>query len=124
MPTFPRESEDVRRPQQFAFLRNVRAYVVRNRRSEAPEGPRQGLTPARPARNPVVFFFHPYHPTEDRLGAKLVYMPHVAAGVGPGYETYPGSSKGMYPQIPSSNITRVMPTNFAEYLESVGGVAY
>jgi len=123
VPTTRRNSESVTRPESFALLRNVRAFVVRNRRSEAPEGPRQGLTPARPAKSQVVFFLHPYYPVEERLGAKLMIQPLTAAAIGAGFSRYPGASKGLYPQIPSSNIKRSLPTNFAEYLESVGGDA-
>lgn len=122
--TTSRVSDDVRYNGAYALLRNVRAFVVRNRRSEAPEGPRQGLTPARPARNPVVFFLHPAYPVEERLGAKLVFQTHLASqSLNPALARHPGATQGLYPQIPSSNITRTLPTNYAEYLESIGGQA-
>lgn len=122
MPQNLRESADVTYPAAAPLLRQIRTLVRRNRRSEAPEGPRRGLTPARPAQSQVVFYLHPYYPVIETLGGKLDGFPlHAAASVGLGYRTYPGASKGMQPNLGASNIARMLPTNYAEYLESIGG---
>lgn len=124
MPQNLRESADVTRPASAPLLRQLRTLVRRNRRSEAPAGPRRGLTPTRPAQHQIAFYLHPYYPVIEELGGKLDGFPlHAASSVGLGYKTYPGASKGMHPNLGGSNIRRGLPVNYAEYLESIGGGA-